>query len=101
MADHSTLRPDPSKPDASTKPEGWATPGNAPLGINIPDAKADFTDLAAKFAASGGAGLSAELSADLALEVVLNEIVNQACLATNATGAAIALKRDRELVCRA
>jgi len=39
--------------------------------------------------------------ADLALDLVLNEIVQQARLATTATGAAIALVRDREMVCRA
>jgi TonB family protein len=61
----------------------------------------DFADLAARFSAHGGGGLSPELSADLALEIVLNEIVEQACLATGATGAAIVLERDGEMVCRA
>lgn len=61
----------------------------------------DFADLAARFAQKSGGGLSPELSADLALEVVLNEIVEQACLATGATGAAIVLERDAEMVCRA
>ena len=63
--------------------------------------EADFAALAARFAAQSGGGLSPELSADLALEIVLNEIVEQACLSTGATGAAIALQRDGELVCRA
>ena len=53
------------------------------------------------FATHGGDGLSRQASADLALEIVLNEIVEQACLATGATGAAIALLRDDEMVCRA
>ena len=61
----------------------------------------DFADLAARFAAHSGGGLSAELSADLALEIVLNEIVEQACLATGATGAAVVLPRDGEMMCRA
>jgi TonB family protein len=61
----------------------------------------DLADLATKFAAQGGGGLSPELSAGLALEIVLNEIVEQACLATGATGAAIVLERDGEMVCRA
>jgi TonB family protein len=39
--------------------------------------------------------------ADLALDLVLNEIVQQARLATTATGAAIALVRNGEMVCRA
>ena len=63
--------------------------------------EADFADLAARFAAQSGGGLSAELSADLALEIVLNEVVEQACLATGATGAAIVLERNGEMVCRA
>jgi TonB family protein len=41
------------------------------------------------------------IAADLALDIVLNDIVRQACLATGASGAAIALIRDKEMVCRA
>jgi TonB family protein len=63
--------------------------------------EADFADLAARLAAQSGGGLSPELSADLALEIVLHEVVEQACLATAATGAAIVLQRDGEMVCRA
>jgi TonB family protein len=63
--------------------------------------ESDLGELAALFAAHGGGGLSAEVSADLALEIVLNEIVEQACLTTGATGAAIVLLRDGEMVCRA
>ena len=63
--------------------------------------EADFADLAARFAAKSGGGLSAELSAELALEIVLNEIVEQACQITGATGSAIVLDRDGELICRA
>lgn len=47
---------------------------------------------------AGGGGASSQ---DLALDLVLNQIVEQACLATGATGAAIALTRDGEMVCRA
>jgi TonB family protein len=61
----------------------------------------DFAQLAACFVAQSGGGLSPELSSDLALEIVLNEVVEQACLTTGATGAAIALERDGEMVCRA
>ena len=61
----------------------------------------DLADLAVRFSAQGGGGLPPELSADLALEIVLNEIVEQACLATGATGAAVVLDRDGEMVCRA
>jgi TonB family protein len=63
--------------------------------------EADFADLAARFAAKSGGGLSAELSAELALEIVLNEIVEQGCQITGATGAAIVLDREGELTCRA
>lgn len=61
----------------------------------------DVSQLAAHFAAQTGGGLSPELSNDLALEIVFNEIVVQACLTTGATGAAIALERGGEMVCRA
>jgi len=61
----------------------------------------DLADLAARFSAQSGGGLPPELSADLALEIVLNEIVEQACLATGATGAAVVLERDGEMICRA
>jgi len=63
--------------------------------------EADLADLTARFSAQSGGGLPPELSADLALEIVLNEIVEQACLATGATGAAVVLERDGEMVCRA
>src|SRR3954447_14420648 len=48
-------------------------------------------------AAHGGGAVSL----DLAFDLVLNEVVEQARHATGATGAAIALFRDGELVCRA
>jgi TonB family protein len=35
------------------------------------------------------------------LEIVLNEVSEQACLATGATGAAIVLRRNGEMICRA
>ncbi|MGD1022099.1 MAG: TonB family protein [Candidatus Sulfotelmatobacter sp.] len=57
--------------------------------------------LAALFSAHGGGRFSQRFSAELALEIVLNEIVEQACLTTGATGAAIVLLRDGEMVCRA
>src|SRR6266478_7763835 len=63
--------------------------------------ESDLGELAALFAAHSGGAFSAEVSADLALEIVLNEIVEQACLATGATGAAIIVERDGEMVCRA
>jgi TonB family protein len=61
----------------------------------------DFAEVAAKFATHGRGKIPPGLSGELALDIVLNEIVEQACLATGATGAAIALARDGEMVCRA
>ena len=63
--------------------------------LTSPDA--DVRGLTSALAANGG-GTS---SKDLALDLVLNQIVEQACLATGATGAAIALVREGEMVCRA
>jgi TonB family protein len=51
-----------------------------------------------KWLGEHGAGSS---SSDLALDLLLHEIVVQACLATNATGAAIAMVRNGDFVCRA
>jgi TonB family protein len=75
-------------------------PDGASLGASS-GSESDLAALAALFATHGGGSFSAELSAELALEIVLNEIVEQACLATGATGAAIVLARDGEMVCRA
>ena len=91
--------PDPSKPDSSATGVLRAQPNN-PQG-NDTRFEADFAQLAACFSAQSGGGLSPELCTDLALEIVLNEVVEQACLTTGATGAAIALERGGEMVCRA
>jgi TonB family protein len=93
MAQSPTSEPDSSKPSLSATGVLRAEPVNA-------DFQTDFAQLAACFAAQSGGGLSPELSTDLALEIVLNEIVVQACLTTGATGAAIALKRNGEMICR-
>jgi len=94
MPQHPMSGPDPSKPLPNTTGVLRAQPDDASF-------ETDFADLAARFEAKSGGGLSPELSADLALEIVLNEIVEQACLATGATGAAVVLPRDGEMVCRA
>jgi TonB family protein len=65
------------------------------------DFDAKLERLSALFEAHGDGRFSGQFSANLALEIVLNEIVEQACLTTGATGAAIFLHRDDELVCRA
>jgi TonB family protein len=63
--------------------------------------ESDLVRLAALFAAHGGGRFSEQFSAELALEIVLNEIVEQACLTTGASGAAVFLLRDGDMVCRA
>jgi TonB family protein len=57
----------------------------------------DVAEVARALAAHGGG----EASFELALDLVLHEVVEQARLATGATGAAIALARAGEMVCRA
>jgi TonB family protein len=94
MAPHPMSGPDPSNPLPTTTGALRVQPDDASF-------ETDFADLAARFAATSGGGLSPELSAELALEIVLNEIVEQACLGTGATGAAIVLPRDGKMVCRA
>src|SRR5271169_2406302 len=94
MQRHAKSGPDPSQPIRSTEID---------LRAPVEDVSfdTDFANLAARFGAQSGGTLSLELCADLALEIVLNEIIEQACLATGATGAAIVLQRDGEMVCRA
>ena len=57
----------------------------------------DVTLLAKMLAAAGGGAVSP----GLALDLVLNEVVDQARNATGAIGAAIALSRDGQMICRA
>ena len=57
----------------------------------------EISQVARTLAAHGGAAVAF----DLALDLVMNEIVEQARSVTGAMGAAIALMRDGELVCRA
>jgi TonB family protein len=61
----------------------------------------DITQLASEFSARTGGDLPPQVSAELALEIMLNEVVEQACLATSATGAAVALQVGGEMVCLA
>src|ERR1700746_1146675 len=75
-----------------------ATQSDAELKIrDLVPSDAELRTLTDTLAASGGGSSSN----DLALDLVLNQIVEQACLATGATGAAIALLRNGEMVCRA
>jgi TonB family protein len=102
VAHHSIPEPEPDLPEPHPSA---ALPQERAIGSEGTEAplsfESDLTQLAAKFASYEGGHLPAELSGDLALEVVLHEIVEQACLATRATGAAIILERDGEMVCRA
>ena len=87
-----------SQPDADK-----AVPSRGEAGSNgaessfIPEPHSEIADVAKTLAQAGGG----ELSVDLALDLVLNEIVEQALQATKATGAAIGLERDGEMICRA
>ena len=94
MPPHPMSGPDQSLPSPSAS-------GTFRAQLDDASFETDLVDLANRFSSKSGGGLPPELSADLALEIVLNEIVEQACLATGATGAAVVLKRDEEMVCRA
>jgi TonB family protein len=61
------------------------------------DSQFSFTELT-RLLGQHGAGSSSE---DLALDLLLHEVASEACSATNAAGAAIALLRNGEFVCRA
>ncbi len=95
MAHQPTLLPDPSEHSGRTE-EPLGSPGSQPEGIDE-GSSLNLAELTATLASHGGG----THSADLALDLLLNEIVEQARLATLATGAAIALVREDELVCRA
>lgn len=109
MAHHPIWRPDSGKsipagpvPPESATEELPLTPGGSAMeNSERVRQESDFAEVAAKFATHGHGRIPAQLSGELALDIVLNEIVEQACLATGATGAAIALARDGEMVCRA
>lgn len=63
----------------------------------MPEPVNEVDQIAKKLAAFAGR----DVAQDLALDLVLNEAVEQARQATGATGAAIALIRDGEMICRA
>jgi len=82
---------------------GHPIPKPEPDGLHLvtPGSEADVVQLAELFAAQSGNKVSAQVSSDLALDIVLNEILEQASEATGATGAAVMLERDGEMICRA
>lgn len=92
MAHQPALRPEPRPRLQPVETlTGTKQPGRA-------DDDADhLSELTATLAANGGG----DSSSDLALDLVLNEIVEQARVATSASGAAIALDRQGEMVWRA
>ncbi len=91
----------------SLRPSWQPDPGKKTFGEELrlepaastsgPDAAQEIATLARALANAGGG----ELSFDLALDLLLNETVEQAQQTTRATGAAIALARDGEMICRA
>jgi TonB family protein len=75
--------------------KSWDKKSPGPVGESF--SAREVTDVFRTIAAHGGGAASF----DLALDLVLNQVVEQARLATGATGAAIALARAGEMVCRA
>jgi TonB family protein len=90
---HRMPQPDTYGPPASRDKESSGHVGDV---VSSEDPR-DVAEIARTLAAHGGGSASF----DLALDLVLNEVVEQARLATGATGAAVALARGGELVCRA
>jgi TonB family protein len=86
------------QPDTYGPPASWDKESSGRVGdvVSSEDPR-DVAEIARTLAAHGGGSASF----DLALDLVLNEVVEQARLATGATGAAVALARDGEMVCRA
>ena len=93
MAQQPMLRSDPL--NSSNIDEKPSAEVNGPC--SKPPIRYDLPYLATILAEHGGGSVSAEL----ALDLILNEIVEQALVASGATGAAIALVRGDEMVCRA
>ncbi len=82
MAHQPTIRPDPARPPGSS-------PGPAPAFA--------WEELLTTLRSAS----DSEASIDIAVDLILHEVVLQALPATGAAGAAIALNRDGEMVCRA
>lgn len=91
-----SLRPS-WRPDLGNKPFGEELPLDPAASTPAPDAAEEIAAVARALASAGGGALSV----DLALDLLLNETVEQAREATRATGAAVALARDGEMICRA
>lgn len=90
MAQSSVSRLDASEPGSSDPPS--SAQSNQPL-----NGESSLTKYVEALSASG----EDSIAADLALDLVLHEILQRVCGTTNATGGAIALWRQGEIVCRA
>lgn len=107
MAHQPIWRPDSTKSDPSevvppqTPAEESGPSTTDPDTDNLATARQELADLAAQFAAHGGGNPVPESPGEFVEDVALKEIAEQACLATGATGAAIALARGGEMICRA
>jgi TonB family protein len=78
------------------QPDSHAMPSTSGEVVSAQDPR-DVEEVARALAAHGGGAASY----DLALDLVLNGVVEEARFVTRATGAAIALARAGEMVCRA
>jgi len=85
------------QPDLSQTRSGSDKPPNRATTFFSTEHTGNVTEVAQALAAHGGGAVSV----DLAFDLVLNELVQHSRDATGATGAAIALLRDGEIVCRA
>ena len=83
----------PTLPDPSPR----QSPHGQTRSSSSNDSQFSFTELT-RLLGQHGAGSGSE---DLALDILLHEVASQACSETNAAGAAIALLRSGEFVCRA
>jgi TonB family protein len=85
-------------PNGDSRPEDDSVPAQKTEPEWTEDDRGGYlAELAATLASHGGG----DASADLALDLLLNDIVEQARLATLSTGAAVALLRGDEMICRA
>jgi TonB family protein len=86
MVQFTAWRPDPSRPDQPAPPSEQGDPVQS---------QPDLEEMTSTLAAQGIE------SNELALDLILHDLAEQARQATDAAGAAIALQRDRDMVCRA
>lgn len=107
MAHHPTWRPDSKELDPSeiVPAEAVAREASPPTADHAVDdlsaAREELAKLAAQLGAQVGGDPPLEIPGEFAEDAALKDLADQACLATGATGAAIALARGGEIVCRA